>query len=99
MRKADIKENPLEIEKKAAEQREKRKMGYSLMDVRDQGGTVLSNGVRIHWGVKRREIPQALVDEMPFGIYVYPKYVPDNMMEIDGKLYDAEELRRYLRWA
>lgn len=68
-------------------QRETRKSGFSLMSVRDQGTTVLSNGSRVYWHIAK---PQ---------YYSHHRSVPDGTLEIDGKLFDAEELRKYLRWA
>lgn len=66
---------------------EARKSGYSLMSVRDRGNTVLSNGVRIFWNIRKPEN------------YTHYRSVPVGTVELDGKLYDAEELQKFLRWA
>lgn len=67
--------------------RTSRNWGYNLMSVRDAGGTKMSNDVVVRWHVPKPED------------YYYYKYIPEGTIEIDGKLYDVEELRSFLRWA
>lgn len=71
-----------------------RNKGYRLMRDRDRGWARLSNGVLIQW-----RIPDPLsTDQLP-DYYMFPARVPAGMVAIDGKLYDAEDLRKWLRWA
>lgn len=73
-----------------------RKKGFSKMHERDEGQALLNNGVTMHWPVVEFDAPDK-------GIHVYPRRVPEGMfvLEFDGQsyLFDAEEFRRYLRWA
>ena len=71
----------------ASKQVDARKSGYKLMSVRDQGSTLLSNGSRVYWHIPK---PQE---------YTHYRSVPPGTFEIDGKLFDAEELSKYLRWS
>lgn len=66
---------------------ERRKSGFDLMPIRDRGWAVLSNGVRVRWHTDK------------FDDYGIRSTVPDGTFEIDGKLYNAEELMKFLRWA
>lgn len=68
--------------------REDRSSGFGLMAVRDKGWARLKNGVVVNWNVDR-----------PLESGEARDYVPDEMIKIDGKLYDADELRSFLRWA
>lgn len=78
----------LAAEKAVDDRKQSRAQGFQMMDVRDQGTAVLSNGVRIEWHVPkdRRED------------YVGYSGVPNGMFLLDGKVYDGEEFRRWLRW-
>ena len=87
-------------EMKSYQQKEQRKAGFSLMSVRDSGvgrtkfATVFWHTDNpptqyIETGRGVMEVTAGTVPEGKFGI------------EFDGKtvLFDAEELRKYLRWA
>lgn len=75
------------------QRRTHRAQGFSLMDDRDRGYTVLSNGIPFIWHVPK--------DNRQSGLGYLN--VPDNhfVLEIKGEkhLFDAEEIRRVLRWA
>lgn len=71
----------------ASKQADTRKSGFKLMSVRDQGNTMLSNGSRVFWHIPK---PQG---------YTHYRSIPPGTFEIDGKLFDAEELQKVLRWA
>lgn len=80
---------PEEIaEMDATKQKETRAMGLDLMPVRDRGWGKLRNGTLVEWHTDR-----------PLQELEARRYVPDGMVVIDNKLYDTEELRRFLRWA
>ena len=80
-------------------QKDTRNKGLKLMPVRDRGWMRLSNGAIVYWHHPARETEQT-ADGISF--IIKPK-VPDNHfgIEVEGKLtiFDAEELRRYLRWS
>ena len=67
--------------------RTSRTQGYNLMSVRDAGAAKLSNGVLVRWHVPKPED------------YTHYSSIPPGTFEIDGKLFDVEELRSFLRWA
>lgn len=75
-----------------------RKGGLNLISVRDKGTNVLSNGVRVFW----HHPPYETEVVNGVSMVIKPK-VPDNHLgvEVDGKLvvFNAEELKRNLRWA
>ncbi len=77
-----------------AKQKETRNTGFALMGTRDSGVARLSNGVVVKWHSKNTPWRQA-TDEISFR----DNTVPPGTFLIDGKLYDAEELRKTLRWA
>jgi len=85
-------------ETEEAKQKEARKSGYSLMGTRDSGKARLSNGVIVRW---HTEAPSGyIVQSDEHGeIEVYDEPVPPGTFSINGRLYDAEELRKALRWA
>jgi hypothetical protein len=86
----------LEID--AAERTDRRKIGFDLMKVRDSGGYVLSNGVKMNWSVPVPEIDGLADDE----IFVFPRNIPDGYFSLTfgGKelFFEKEEFMRYLRW-
>lgn len=84
----------LEAEKVADARRGTRNSGFRLMRDRDLGHQRLSNGVLLEWHVP----PPTDFDALP-DLYLYPKDIPVGHVAIDGKLYDTEELLKYLRWA
>lgn len=65
-----------------------RNSGFNLMSTRDRGGTMLSNGVVVEWHVDRP------LKEGEARTRIYP-----GDFIIDGKVYDSEELMKYLRWS
>jgi hypothetical protein len=71
-----------------------RNAGFRLMRDRDLGHQVLSNGVLMEWHVP----PPTDFDALP-DLYLYPKDIPVGHVAIDGKLYETEELLKWLRWA
>jgi len=81
-----------------SKRREDRNRGLKAIPIRDRGYQKLSNGVGFYWHHPKRE------SEEVNGITTIatPK-VPDNHfgVEIDGKMtvFDAEEFRKWLRWA
>jgi len=86
MRKTKLSQEEI-AELDATKAREARNAGLKLLPVRDRGWAKLSNGLSVHWNTK----------------YANPVLVPDGDFGImvNGKVYrfDAEELRKYLRWA
>lgn len=82
----------LAIEKAADDRRQNRRNGFELMDIRDQGWHRLSNGVTISWHTPK-----------PTGDNYIWRYIPEGTFElqVNGEkiLFDAEEFRRWLRWA
>lgn len=79
-----------------------RKGGFALMPVRDRGYAELSNGAKVFWHHPKREQEEAEFDGVKVTTYTTPQ-VPDQHfgIEFEGKLvtFNAEELRRWLRWA
>lgn len=65
-----------------------RNSGFSLMSVRDKGYIRLGNGCLMQWHVDRQ-----LKDGEARQV------IPDGMVMIDDKFFNAEELQKYLRWA
>lgn len=94
-------EEILNIERQVEERRQNRANGYKLMSVRDRGWTRLSNGVRVHWNHIPWGVPTE-VEGTSIEVVNHP-IVPDGEfgIEVDGKVirFDAEELRKFLRWA
>lgn len=93
MRKSKLTTDEILAAEKAKDARKQsRSQGFKMMDVRDQGTAVMSNGVRIEWHVPkdRREeyVGYSAVDDGHF------------VLTIDGKkrVFDGEEFRRWLRW-
>jgi hypothetical protein len=84
----------LNAEKAESDRRTGRNNGYGLMRERDRGWARLSNGALIQWHTPRPKITSELPD-----YYVFPPSIPPTMVAIDGKLYDTEDLRKWLRWA
>jgi len=79
-----------------------RKTGFKLMSVRDQGSEKLSNGATVLWHTKTPPMQTISRDDGP-DIEVYSSTIPEGFfgIEVEGKtiLFNAEELRKYLRWA
>jgi len=80
-------------EMEEAKQKDARKSGFALMGTRDSGRAKLDNGVVVEWHVDRDW------SEEVNGIATKDSTVPPGTFKIDGKLYDAENLRHWLRWA
>lgn len=83
-----------QAEKAASDRREGRNNGYKLARDRDQGWARMTNGVLVKWHVPRPDVTSELPD-----FYVFPPDIPEGSVDIDGRLYDVEELRKWLRWA
>lgn len=93
MRKSKISaEEAHAAEKAAAERKETRNTGFSMMHTRDKGYHVLSNGVSIIWPTRREGADYEAIVRVDEGKFV---------LEIDGKktVFDTDEFRQYLRWA
>lgn len=76
--------------------REVRNLGLKMMPIRDIGSAQLSNGKVVRWHGK----PTPIDYETPHGAMTITEgHVPSGTFEVDGTLYNAEELRKYLRWA
>jgi hypothetical protein len=78
----------LELEQAEHEQRQSRNNGLSLMEVRDRGWYKLDNGSVIEWGVDR-----------PLYNGEVRRHVPEGYFFLNGKIYDVDEFRKFLRWA
>lgn len=88
MRKSKTTAAEIEAVELAADTRKrKRGEGFALMSVRDRGWKRLSNGVLMEWQVDR-----------PLEEYEVRTHVPNGMFKLDGKMYDADDFRKYLRW-
>lgn len=79
----------MEAEKVSDLRKGRRTKAFKTMQVRDLGSKRLSNGVLLEWHTPKPE------DDGPW----LWKSIPPNMIMLDGKLYDTEELRKWLRWA
>lgn len=82
-------------EMEEAKQKETRATGFALMNTRDGGVAKLDNGVVVRWHTDRFQE----FDDYRYGTIEVHDTVPPGTFEIDGKLYDAENLRHWLRWA
>ena len=75
-----------QIERAEADQRSSRNRGLSMMEIRDRGWVNLSNGIKMFWDAEDS-----------------PVMVPGNhfLLQVGGRRYcfDAEEFRKWLRWA
>lgn len=67
---------------------ETRNSGFGLMSVRDKGYTTLNNGSLLQWHTNR-----------PLREGEARQSVGDGYILIDGKIFSAEELMRFTRWA
>lgn len=76
-------------EMEEVKQKDTRKSGFALMSTRDKGITTLSNGVVVKWHGKDFENGSGATEHT----------VPAGTFMINNILYDAEELRHWLRWA
>lgn len=82
-----------EAEQTEDNRRQGRKLGFSLMDLRDQGYGRMSNGVVIEWPIpkERRKdgVPYRDIPKGKFILHVGREQV----------LCDADEFMKFLRWA
>ena len=83
----------LKAEQAKEDRHQARKNGYSKMEERDRGYQRLSNGSSVRWHIE----PEW--SEEVNGISTLEATVAPGVFEIDGKEFDAEELRKWLRWA
>lgn len=93
MRKAKLTSDEILAAEKAADDKQQtRKTGFAKMSERDRGWVRLSNGVIMEWHVAR-----------PLVEFEARKNVPDGkvILRIDKEdmVFDAEELKKWLRWA
>lgn len=91
-------EEILKAEKAKDDRKRSRGRGFSKMRERDSGHALLSNGAWISWN-----IPGEWSDEVN-GISTFTgNNVPPGMFLLqignEKKLFDAEEFRKWLRWA
>lgn len=94
-------------EKAKDDQKRSRAGGFGLMNVRDKGYQRLSNAVVMCWHVDKEAGKQVGGYYRDNGEWVelttYPRDVPEGkfLLDIKGKIlaFDAEEFRRFLRWA
>jgi hypothetical protein len=78
-------------------QQQARNKGLALMPVRDRGKATLSNGVVVRWrGVKQPYQTFELNGQI---WEISDQQVPEGIFIINGVSFEAEELRKYLRWA
>lgn len=79
------------------QKKETRKGGLNLMPVRDRGSAVMSNGSRVRWHTSNPPKQSFEIDGKE--AVVTSGTIPDGMFEINGVIFNAEELMRHLRWA
>lgn len=97
MRKSKYKAQEItEIEE--AKRRETRSTGLKLMGTRDSGRDRLSNGVVVRWHTDNPPSYTVITDTHG-DIEVTENTIPEGMLMLGDVLYDAEELRKALRWA
>ncbi len=84
----------MEAEKTAELRTGRRNSAFRTMKDRDLGSYRLSNGALVEWHVP----PPENLDGLP-DFFLFPKDIPVGSVAIDGKLYNLEELRKWLRWA
>lgn len=81
--------------------KEARSSGLKLMPVRDRGMARLSNGITVRWHTSTP--PKVMYETKHGDITVIDPNVTDGDFVIEhehGRLiFNAEELRKYLRWA
>lgn len=82
----------LAIEKAKDERQRNRRKGFSMMTVRDKGWARLSNGTAMLWHSEAPLKPGEVRRNIPEGSFVL-------VMGGEERLFDAEEFRRWLRWA
>lgn len=85
-------------EMEEAKQKETRSTGFALMGTRDSGRARLSNGVIVRW---HTETPPGytVVSDKHGEMEITENTVPPGTFLINGVLFDADELRKWLRWA
>lgn len=94
MRKSHLSASEIEAEELEEYNRKRtRKRGYSMMSVRDRGYSILNNGVKIVWPVAGEWSEEQGGIQTKSGTGV-----PTGHFKLDGKLYDADDFRRFLRW-
>ena len=84
-------EEILTAEKAKDDRVQSRKRGFAKMSERDRGWMRLSNDSLIIW----HATPPEHLTENEF--WAHPN-IPEGMFLLDGKVYDAEEFRKALRW-
>lgn len=93
MRKSKISsEDAYAAEVAAADRKEKRKTGFSMMSIRDKGYQRLSNGVIMLWPTDRELEDGETITRVPDGKFVLivnGEYIP----------FDTDDFRQSLRWA
>lgn len=94
MRKTQLTSAEIEEAEKA---KEERKGGFRLMAVRDRGFAELSDGTRVRWHTDRPWIDQFMYGDTM--VEIRDNTVPEGKFMINDQVYDAEELRKFLRWA
>jgi hypothetical protein len=77
-----------QAEQAQANRKQKRNYAFRAMHDRDRGWARLSNGVIIEWHTNT-----------PLEEYVPRKRIQPGTILLDGKHYDVEEVRKWLRWA
>ncbi len=76
--------------------------GVKLGSVRDRGHAVMRNGVQVYWSHPKYEHEPIKIDGVEYMTSSSSQVASGDFgMVIDGKMvvFNAEELRRYLRWA
>ena len=79
------------------QKKETRKGGLDLMPVRDRGAAKLSNGASVRWHTNNP--PKQVLDLDGKEMIITSGTVPDGTFEVNGVLFNAEELMKHLRWA
>lgn len=88
----------LATEMAADKRRQGRGNGFIKMKERDQGFVHLSNGVLMLWPTVESWSEGTTSDGTTITLRTDPN-IREGEVILDGKRYDAEELRKYLRWA
>lgn len=86
-------------EMEEAKQKETRNTGFALMGTRDSGVAKLDNGVVVRWPTGRTKWRVQGHTSGGQEVEVGEHSLPAGTFMINGVLYDADELRKWLRWA
>lgn len=102
MRNTKITAEEIEATEVAAEARKQnRNQGFSMMSVRDQGYTKIRDlngrGVALLWPTAREALEGEAFRRIPEGAFVMEFRGESGKME--NLVFDAEELKKWLRWA